>query len=56
MGVTGGIFLADAVGSVFDSVDYDVATDAVDDAYEAGLEDGVDLDGDCGFDDLDFDF
>ena len=44
VGVAGGIFLADAVGSIFDSVDYDVAADAVDDAYEAGLEDGADLD------------
>ena len=56
VGVAGGIFLADAVGSIFDSVDYDVAADAADDAYEAGLEDGVELDDDFGFDDLDFDF
>ena len=56
VGVAGGIFLADAVGSIFDSVDYDVAADAVDDAYEAGLEDAVDLDDGFGFDDLDFDF
>ena len=56
VGVAGGIFLADAVGSIFDSVDYDVAADASDDAYEAGLEDAVDLDDGFGFDDLDFDF
>ncbi len=56
VGVAGGIFLADAVGSIFDSVDYDVAADAVDEAYEAGLEDAVDLDDGFGFDDLDFDF
>jgi|GEM_PF-6075683 len=56
VGVAGGIFLADAVGSIFDSVDYDVAADAVDDAYEAGLEDAADLDDGFGFDDLDFDF
>jgi hypothetical protein len=56
VGVAGGMFLADAVGSIFDSVDLDVAADAVDDAYEAGLEDAADLDDDFGFDDLDFDF
>ena len=56
VGVAGGIFLADAVGSIFDSVDYDVAADAADDSYEAGLEDGVGLNDDFGIDDLDFDF
>ena len=55
VGVAGGMFLADAVGSLFDSVDYDIAADAVDDAYEAGLDDAADLDDDFGFDDLDFD-
>ena len=40
---------------MFHNIDYDLTVDATDEAYEAGLEDALDLDNDYSFDDLDFD-